>query len=131
MDPRVKKLISNKPLFWTEHAKFKMRQYGFSEARVKRVLRNPTRVEVGIAPKTVAAMTPAQIFSTKKFQSGKARGKGQELWVMYEDTKKARKIIAAWRYPGVSPMREPPPFPDDLMLGFNSLRTALPFFVLI
>ena len=39
----------------------------------------------------------------------------QELWVMYADTKKARKIIASWRYPGVSPVREPPPFPEDLL----------------
>lgn len=103
MDVRLKKLISSKPLYWTEHAKFKMRQYGLSEARVKRVLRAPSRVESGIAPKTVAVMSPA---GTKR---------PQEIWCMYQDTKKERKIIAAWRYPGVSPVRQPPPFPDDLM----------------
>ena len=102
MSDKLKKLLTQKPLLWTEHAKFKMRQYGLSEARVKRVLRAPTRVEAGIAPKTVAVMAPA---SNKK----------HELWCMYQDTKKARRIIAAWRYPGVSPVREPPPFPEDLM----------------
>ncbi len=100
---RFAKLLSHKPLQWTEHAKFKMRQYGLSEARVKRVLRAPARVEAGIAPKTVAVM-----------QSAGAK-RPQEIWCMYQDTKKARKIIAAWRYPGVSPVRQPPPFPEDLM----------------
>lgn len=99
---KLKKLVTNKPLFWTEHAKFKMRQYGLSEARVKRVLRNPIRIEAGIAPRTVAVMASA---SNKK----------HELWCMYQDTKKERKIIAAWRYPGVSPVRARPPFPDDIL----------------
>lgn len=103
MDTRLKKLITQKPLHWTEHARFKMRQYGLSEARVKRVLRAPSRVEAGIAPKTVAIMQPA------------GAKRPQEIWCMYQDTKKARKIIAAWRYPGVSPVREPPPFPDDIL----------------
>ena len=103
MDMRLKKMISNKPLYFTEHARFKMRQYGLSEARVKRVLHAPVRVEAGIVPKTVAVMQRA------------GAKRPQELWVMYEDTKKARKIIAAWRYPGVSPVREPPPFPADIL----------------
>lgn len=102
MKKKLQALLNSKPLLWTAHAQFKMRQYGLSEARVKRVLRAPLRVEAGIAPKTVAAMSPA---SNKK----------HELWVMYQDTKKARKIIAAWRYPGTSPVRERPPFPEDLL----------------
>lgn len=91
-----------KPLHWTAHAKMKMRQYGISEARVRRVLRAPARVEAGIAPKTIAVMQSA---------GGKRK---QELWIMYRDTKLARRVIAAWRYPGVSPVRERPPFPVDL-----------------
>ncbi len=91
-----------------------MRQYGLSEARVKRVLRNPVRTEAGIAPKTVAVMQPNH--PPKTGQLGKAGKWSQELWVMYADTKKARRIIAAWRYPGVSPVRQPPPFPDDIMV---------------
>lgn len=112
---KLQKLFTQKPLHWTEHARFKMRQYGLSEARVKRVLRNPVRIEAGIAPKTVAVMQPAQTSASQKFQSGKPAKWAQEIWVMYADTKKVRKIIAAWRYPGVSLVREPPPFPEDLM----------------
>lgn len=122
-----KKLITSKPLHFTEHARFKMRQYGLSEARVKRVLRAPARVEAGIAPRTVAVMQPASgsaahAYAALRFSgTGKPAGRpakrAHEIWVMYQDTKKARKIIAAWRYPGVSPVREPPPFPDDLMFG--------------
>lgn len=98
----LQKLLTRKPLFFTAHAQFKMRQYGLSQSRINRVLRFPVRIEVGIAPKTVAVMAPA---SNKK----------HELWVMYQDTKKLRKVIAAWKYPGVSPVREPPPFPEDLL----------------
>ena len=143
MRNELQKLLTQKPLLWTEHARLKMRQYGFSEARVKRVLRNPVRTEAGIAPRTVAVMTPANPALGKRsaspatgHASGRQSGLGSaapansadgfhakkikksmksEIWVMYADTKKARKIIAAWRYPGVSPVRQPPPFPEDLM----------------
>jgi len=114
--PPLEKLLTNKPLHWTEHAKYKMKQYGLSAARVKRVLRFPVRTEAGIAPKTVAVMQPnARDQVTKKGDLVTKPRWTQELWVMYEDTKKERKVIAAWRYPGVSPVREPPPFPEDLM----------------
>ena len=74
-----------------------MRQYGLSEARVKRILHTPNRVEVGIAPKTIAYMQPAAL----KFEGKKIAWK-QELWVMVVDEKSRRKIISAWRYPGVT-----------------------------
>ena len=133
---KLQKLLTQKPLKWTEHAHFKMRQYGLSEARVKRVLRTPTRVEAGIAPKTVAVMQPASSSTGHTSAALRLSGTGkpsgrpaaphgqtititrkwtQEIWVMYADTKKERRIIAAWRYPGVSPVREPPPFPDDIL----------------
>ena len=44
---------------WTKHSQAKMRQYMLSENRVKRVIRNPNRVEEGIAPKTLASMQKA------------------------------------------------------------------------
>ena len=94
---------NQKPLRWTEHARYKMRQYGLSETRVKRVLAHPVRTEAGIAPSTVALM---QNTTTKR---------PQEIWIMYQDSKIERTIIAAWRYPGVSHPRDPAPFPDDLM----------------
>lgn len=84
-------LIIKKPriLHWTEHAYFKMRFYGLSEQRVKRVLHSPNRVEEGIAPKTIAYM---QVTGSKKHP--------HEIWMMIQDEKSRRKIISAWRYPG-------------------------------
>ncbi|MBI2551712.1 DUF4258 domain-containing protein [Candidatus Uhrbacteria bacterium] len=142
----LQKLLTRKPLIFTAHAQFKMRQYGLSPARVKRVLLYPARIEEGIAPKTVAVMQSASNYHPvldKKPASAadanasvprprdcgsvapanaaggfrarkKNRSAKSELWVMYQDTKAVRKIIAAWRYPGVSPVRGPPPFPKDL-----------------
>ncbi len=84
--PFVKK---PKVLHWTQHACFKMRFYGLSEQRVKRILHSPARVEEGIAPKTIAYM---QVAGSKK--------RPYELWAMIQDEKSRRKIISAWRYPG-------------------------------
>ena len=76
-----------------------MRQYRLSESRVRRIIRHPERIEEGIAPNTVAAMQRA------------ASRRRQELWVMYRGLSSARKIrvITAWRYPGISPARNPIP----------------------
>lgn len=100
---------NEKKILWTKHVKKKMRQYRFSEKRILRVLRRPDRKEAGIAPATVAAM---QIVGSKKHPS--------EIWLMYQliSTKqksKEIKIISAWRYPGRSPLRQPPPIPDDVL----------------
>jgi len=92
--------------FWTKHAKNKIRHYKLSEKRVLRVLRNPERKEVGVAPETIAAM---QVTGTKKHPT--------EIWLMYQAVKKPKriKIISAWRYPGRSPVHEPPPIPEDIL----------------
>lgn len=99
---------------WTYHVVEKMRYYGISEGRIRRIIRHPARVEEGIAPQTVAVMAPAGM---KRYQ---------ELWVMYKltkgkgpaakDKKLAKllakpkiKVITAWRYPGKSPERDPVP----------------------
>lgn len=50
-----------------------MKQYGLSEQRIKRVIRNPERVEKGIVPGMIASM---QISGTSKNK--------YEVWVMYE-----------------------------------------------
>lgn len=93
---------------WTKHAKEKMKFYRLSESRLRRVLFNSKRKEVGIAPGTTAVMQPA---GSKKHPT--------EIWLMYQKIgKKAGnkiKIITAWRYPGVSPVREPPPIPEDIL----------------
>ncbi|MEK7606932.1 MAG: hypothetical protein AAB444_01955 [Patescibacteria group bacterium] len=88
---------------WTSHARYKMQYYRISESRVKRIIRFPKRTEEGIAPKTVASM---QLADGKTYA---------EIWVMYRladgegSRRKALKIITAWRYPGISPERDPVP----------------------
>lgn len=90
---------------WTKHSKEKMRYYRLSGGRLKRVLSNPKRVEEGIAPNTIAIMQPA---GTKKHPT--------EIWLMYQKIGKEKiRIISAWRYPGISPIHEPPPIPEDIL----------------
>jgi hypothetical protein len=58
---------------WTKHAKAKMRYWSLSEARVKRALHMPLRVEEGIAPHTAAML---QVSGSKKHP--------YEIWVMVQ-----------------------------------------------
>jgi hypothetical protein len=58
---------------WTRHSEWKMKQYALSKQRVKRVVRNPDRIEKSIVPKMVAVM---QVAGTSKHR--------YEIWVMYE-----------------------------------------------
>ena len=99
---------------WTKHSEAKMHQYMLSESRVKRVIRNPQRVEEGIAPKTLASMQKA---GSKKHP--------YEIWVMYviekskvknEKPKFGNKIrvISAWKYPGITNPGDPIPIPPDI-----------------
>ena len=113
--------------FWTEHAKYKMKQYGLSEQRVKRVIRTPYRVEEGIVKNTVAVMIPAGNFTVPK--EGEKPNWKQELWVMYQVTKPKTqkhkntnklKVISAWRYPGVSPKNNP--IPEDILREIGGLK---------
>lgn len=60
-------------IYWTQHAKEKMRFYNLSEGRLKRILRYPEREEKGVASRTVAIM---QIAGTKKGPT--------EIWLMYQ-----------------------------------------------
>jgi len=108
---------NNEKISWTKHVKKKMRQYQLSGRRLKRVLRKPTRKEIGVAPGTIAVMQPA---GTKKHPT--------EIWLMYQilnqksksESQKIR-IISAWRYPGQSPVREPPPIPYDIFCELENL----------
>ncbi len=90
-----------KILSWTLHAQAKMGFYRLSQARVRRVLNSPKRVEEGVAPKTVAMMQPA---SFKRTIKGKETWT-QEIWVMVQDVGPHRRVISAWRYPGVTKPR--------------------------
>lgn len=75
--------------------------YRLSPARVRRVLNTPKRVEEGVAPKTIAMMQPG---SLKRSAPGREAWT-QEIWVMIQDTARERKVISAWRYPGVTKPR--------------------------
>ena len=111
---------SNQKLIWTAHSRDKMRYYRLSEQRIKRVLRNPLRVEEGVAPRTIAVMQPA---GSKKHP--------YEIWVMYQIISQKSKvksqnlggqklrIISAWRYPGKSPKRNP--IPEEILREIQSL----------
>jgi hypothetical protein len=99
--PLLKKPV---PLEWTLHAQAKMRQYRLSPARVRHVLHTPKRIEEGIAPKTIAMMQPASMKTKDTWV--------QEIWVMIQETAAARKVISAWRYPGVTKPR------STVALGF-------------
>lgn len=124
---------SSGPVSLTRHAEYKMKQYGLSMQKVRGVIRRPYRTETGVAAKTIAVMQPV---SPKKVEGQKdklARRGGevwkQEIWVMYQTsqqnedkknfpknynlTPNTYKIISAWRYPGVSPERNP--IPEDIL----------------
>ncbi|MCX6765363.1 MAG: hypothetical protein NT136_00090 [Candidatus Moranbacteria bacterium] len=127
------KLPKNDKYQWTQHSAYKMRQYGLSAQRVIRVIRNPQRIEEGIVEKTIAVMQPASI----KYKNFKKTW-SQEIWVMYQlhetrnmkhETRKANKltklipkklkIISAWRYPGVSPQKNP--IPEEILREIEGL----------
>ncbi len=88
-----------------------MRYYRLTEARIKRIIRNPARTEEGVLDNAIACMQPAE---SKNYS---------EIWTMYlleksddlsfSSLRKIQnsrfKIITAWRYPGKSPEREPIP----------------------
>lgn len=111
-------------VLFTRHAEYKMRQYGLSSQRVRSVIRNPRRREEGIAKDTVAVMQPPSVKRT----DGKEVWT-QEIWVMFTVVGSRNpktgdlaskidgvgghngiiRVISAWRYPGVSPKRNPVP----------------------
>ncbi len=121
---------------WTNHVKDKMRYYRISESLVKRVVRFPKRIEEGIAPGTTAAMMPRLIGSQKveikaKPKFGGRRSNQEEIWVMYVDVGKKsdslmatqkKRIITAWRYPGVSPIGKEIPIPDDIRSEIENIQ---------
>lgn len=95
-------------LSWTLHARRKMMFYRLSPARVRRVLSAPKRTEEGVAPKTVAMMQPSSLkIAPGRSNATKKEAWTQEIWVMFQDSKKERKVISAWRYPGVTKARSP------------------------
>jgi len=133
---------------WTQHAVIKMKQYGLTAQRVLRVVKNPQRVEEGIVKNTIAVMQPSS-FSTKDgkrvwnreiWAMYQLRGRGaisksqfpiskkipisksqeqKEINTRYNIQNTKYKIISAWRYPGVSPKRDP--IPEDILREIEDL----------
>lgn len=63
--------FKNDKYLWTHHVRDKMRYYKLTEARIKRIIRHPTRIEEGILDEAIACMQPAE-------------GKNySEIWAMY------------------------------------------------
>ena len=102
-----------------------MRQYGLSKIKLINILHRPDRQEVGIVSGTVAVMKTNKIFfKEKKVTVKKAMPTGRqawqpkrspgEIWIMFNETKNMRRIISAWRYPGISKPGEEIPIPKDI-----------------
>ncbi len=89
---------------WTNHVGRKMMFYGLSADRVKRILRNPKRVEDGVAENTIAVMA-----------EGSNKKKPSEIWAMYQKRGNKKVVISAWRYPGISPVGKQIPIPADIL----------------
>jgi len=97
--------------YWTKHSLYKMRHYGLSGQRIKRVIRHPARVEEAVVPNMIAVMCP---------------NKKQEIWAMYtliksnvKNQMSRVKVITAWRYPGKSPARDP--IPQEILDEIKSI----------
>jgi len=97
--------------YWTKHSLYKMRHYGLSGQRIKRVIRHPARVEEAVVPNMIAVMCP---------------NKKQEIWAMYtliksnvKNQMSRVKVITAWRYPGKSPARNP--IPQEILDEIKSI----------
>lgn len=117
---------NSEELVWTNHSIDKMKQYQLSEQRIRRVLHTPKRKEEGIAPNTIAVM-----------QSTGSLKHPTEIWVMVQEIKNEKgkiknhneksrnilnkkiRIISAWRYPGVSPIRTVPNIPEEAWDAFD------------
>lgn len=102
---------NTKQFFWTKHVTEKMRYYGLSAQKILGVINRPLRKEEGIVKNTIAVMQPASVKTT----AGKPVWR-RETWVMYQKSKikgKQSKIISAWRYPGVSPKKNP--IPEEIL----------------
>jgi len=129
-----KNLKNTDKYFWTTHSIYKMRQYGLGEQKIRHVIKSPFRKEEGIVKNTVAVMQPVNPKT-----DGKKKVWKQEIWVMYQTRKAGNskiqisnnkqiqnskfkiqnfvnqqiRIISAWRYPGISPKRNP--IPEEIL----------------
>lgn len=106
---------------WTKHSLYKMRHYGLSPQRIKRVIRHPARIEEAIVPGMIAVMQSDKkqeiwamykIINSKFLPSGDLPKGDKNLrprWISLGPKNSKLRIITAWRYPGKSPARNPIP----------------------
>jgi hypothetical protein len=85
-----------------------MNFYRLSEQKVRSVMHTPKRVEQGIAPGTTAYLKP-----------GGSKKNPHEIWVMTVEEKNERRVISAWRYPGITKPGEP--LPEAVMRELEEL----------
>jgi hypothetical protein len=116
-----------KDYFWTKHSLMKMKYYGLSQQRIKRVVNNPERIEEGIVEKTIACMQtagskkhPYEIWTMYQLSKLKVKSakfkvetKISKLESFLEKNSNKIKIISAWRYPGKSPKKNP--IPEEIL----------------
>jgi len=140
---------NSEELVWTNHSIDKMKQYQLSEQRIRRVLHTPKRKEEGIAPNTIAVMQstgslkhPTEIWvmiQEIKNEKGKIKSHNEKIppscllrrsgfgyegrarlqWASKNILNKKIRIISAWRYPGVSPIRTVPNIPEEAWDAFD------------
>jgi hypothetical protein len=113
---------------WTAHALFKMQFYGLSPQRITRVIKSPQRTEEGIVEKTIAVMQKASqnkksgeiwVMYQLKTPNPKSKGEEQSLRDKLLNKKHKLRIISAWRYPGISPKRDP--IPEEILDEIKNL----------
>lgn len=63
------------PLVFTKHAEYKMKQYALSVQKVRGIIRNPKRKEVGIVSNTVAVMQPVSVKKKRRTKSKECMAK--------------------------------------------------------
>jgi len=90
-----------------------MRQYALSKSKLLQVIYKPERKEQGIADGTTAVMQTRKSYLSAKPTAWQKKAPG-EIWLMYKDADNIRKIISAWRYPGISKPGAPIPIPEEI-----------------
>jgi hypothetical protein len=90
---------------WTKHSMSKMKQYALTPQRVIRILNHPERHEEAIVENCFACV---QTIGDKR---------KTEIWAMYQkvEGQRFRRIITAWRYPGVTKAGDKVPLPEGLL----------------
>ncbi len=80
------------------------------QLETERLWLRPQRREEGVAEGTTASMTP---LGKPMVRGTRTYPHRSELWVMHRRVGVATRIIAIWKYPGVSRVGDPPEAPHE------------------